>query len=146
GVADRIFRAGLDFAFDPRCGDAEIMADTVLLEQALANIIDNALLHGGPAMTLIQVGSHHRAGNLRIRITNDGSPIPKEARNRLFERFEQGEQPTAPGGAGLGLAIVREICLMHHGTVEVDRDATGFIITLPARQYETRQDPLDAAP
>jgi hypothetical protein len=35
---------------------------------------------------------------------------------------------------------------MHHGTVEVDRDATGFIITLPARQYETQQDPLDAAP
>ena len=149
-VADRILGAGLDFAFDPQCGDAEIMADTVLLEQALVNITDNALRHGGPAMTMIQISSHDESGSLRINITNDGNPIPKEARDRLFERFEQGEQPQGVqpigGGAGLGLAIVNEICVMHGGSVEVDSMVTGFVIRLPVRQSDARQDPLDAVP
>jgi signal transduction histidine kinase len=72
------------------------------------------------------------------------------ARDRLFERFEQGEQPQGVqpvgGGAGLGLAIVNEICVMHGGSVEVDPTVTGFTIRLPARQTDARQDPLDAAP
>ena len=135
GVADRILGAGLDFAFEPQSGDAGIMADRVLLEQALVNIIDNALRHGGPAMTTIQVSSQADRDSLLVRITNDGNPIPKEMRARLFERFEQGEQPAA-GGTGLGLAIVSEICVMHGGSVEVDSEATGFIINLPVWQMD----------
>jgi signal transduction histidine kinase len=50
------------------------------------------------------------------------------------------------GGAGLGLAIVNEICVMHGGSVEVDPAVTGFTIRLTARQTDARQDPLDAAP
>ena len=135
GVADRILGAGLDFAFEPQSGDAGIMADRVLLEQALVNIIDNALRHGGPAMTTIQVSSQADRDSLLVRITNDGNPIPNEMRDRLFERFEQGERPAA-GGAGLGLAIASEICVMHGGSVAVDDAATGFVIRLPA----TRSD------
>jgi two-component system sensor histidine kinase TctE len=135
GVADRILGAGLDFAFEPQSGDAGIMADRVLLEQALVNIIDNALRHGGPAMTTIQISSHDESGSLRINITNDGNPIPNEMRNRLFERFEQGERPAA-AGAGLGLAIVSEICVMHGGSVEVDDAANGFVIRLPAMRSD----------
>ena len=136
GLADRILDAGLDFAFDPQSGDAEIMADRVLLEQALVNIIDNALRHGGAAMTMIQISSHRGRDRdrdtLQVRITNDGNPIPEAMRDRLFERFEQGESPAA-GGAGLGLAIVSEICVMHGGGVEVDAEATGFVIRLPSK-------------
>jgi two-component system sensor histidine kinase QseC len=65
-------------------------------------------------------------------ITNDGKPIPEAMRDRLFERFEQGENPAA-GGTGLGLAIVSEICVMHGGGVEVDAEATGFVIRLPSK-------------
>jgi len=135
GVADRILGAGLDFAFEPQSGDAGIMADRVLLEQALVNIIDNALRHGGPAMTTIQVSSRADRDSLLVRITNDGNPIPNEMRDRLFERFEQGERPAA-GGAGLGLAIVSEICAMHGGSVAVDDAATGFMIRLPAARSD----------
>lgn len=132
GVADRILDAGLDFAFEPQSGDAGIMADRVLFEQAIVNIIDNALRHGGAAMTMIQISSHRDRDTLQVRITNDGKPIPEAMRDRLFERFEQGENPAA-GGTGLGLAIVSEICVMHGGSVEVDAEATGFVIRLPAR-------------
>ena len=132
GLADRILDAGLDFAFDPQSGDAEIMADRVLLEQALVNIIDNALRHGGAAMTMIQISSHRDRDTLQVRITNDGNPIAEAMRDRLFERFEQGKSPAA-GGTGLGLAIVSEICVMHGGGVEVDAEATGFVIRLPAK-------------
>ena len=136
GVADRILGAGLDFTFEPQSGDAGVMADRVLLEQALVNIIDNALRHGGPAMTTIQVSSRADRDSLLVRITNDGNPVPREMRDRLFERFEQGERPAA-GGAGLGLAIVSEICVMHGGSVAVDDAANGFVIRLPAmRQWE----------
>jgi len=131
-VADRILGAGLDLAFDPSGDDAEVLADTVLLEQAFVNIIDNALRHGGASMTLIHISSRRSGDDLQISVTNDGTPIPKAARERLFERFEQGEQPAATGGAGLGLAIVREICVMHGGSVRVDAAATGLTICLPA--------------
>jgi two-component system sensor histidine kinase TctE len=143
GMADRVLGAGLDFAFDPGSGDAEVMADPMLLEQAVVNIVDNAMRHGGQAMTMIQISSHADATGLKIRIKNDGRPIPGEARGRLFERFEQGAQPAA-GGAGLGLAIVNEICVMHGGSVAVDDSATGFVILLPMARSDGRQDPLDA--
>jgi signal transduction histidine kinase len=61
-----------------------------------------------------------------------GNPITEAMRDRLFERFEQGENPAA-GGTGLGLAIVSEICVMHGGSVEVDAEATGFVIRLPSK-------------
>jgi len=143
-MADRILGTGLDFAFDPGSGDAEIKADPVLLEQALVNIIDNAMRHGGQAMTMIKISSHVDRAGLMVRITNDGAPIPAEAHDRLFERFEQGAQPAA-GGAGLGLAIVNEICVMHGGSVAVDEGATGFVIWLPMIRSERRKDPLDVA-
>jgi len=143
GMANRVLGAELDFAFDPGSGDAEIMADPVLLEQAVVNIIDNAMRHGGKAMTMIQISSQADGAELMIRITNNGTPIPGEARSRLFERFEQGAQSVA-NGAGLGLAIVNEICLMHNGSVAVDDSATGFVIRLPTAQSDRWQDPLDA--
>ena len=129
--ADRILGSGIEFAFEANCGSAMVLADGLVLEQAIVNIIDNALKHGGPVLSMIQLSSHEEGDWLVIRISNDGTPVAGAEQDRLFERFEQS---TAGGGAGLGLglAIVREACLLHGGHAGIDPAGQTFLISLPA--------------
>ena len=129
--ANRVIREDIDFAFAPGAGDAMIKADLTMLEQALVNIFDNALKHGGDALTALQLASHREGQRLLVQIRNDGLPVPPMVGDRLFERFEQASPATSAGGAGLGLAIVSEICTLHGGTVTVLDDRQGFCLDLP---------------
>jgi len=126
-----VIREDIDFAFAPGAGDAMIKADLTMLEQALVNIFDNALKHGGDALTALQLASHREGQRLLVQIRNDGLPVPPMVGDRLFERFEQASPATSAGGAGLGLAIVSEICTLHGGTVTVLDDRQGFCLDLP---------------
>ncbi|MDQ6697674.1 MAG: ATP-binding protein, partial [Actinomycetota bacterium] len=69
-----------------------------------------------------------------LRVHDDGPGIPPEHHERVFERFARLDEARSRngGGAGLGLAIVREIVQAHHGTVEVITANGGcFLMTLP---------------
>ena len=124
-------RAGIDFSFLPGAGDAMVEADPTMLEQALVNILDNALKHGGDKLTGLHLVSLYADDHVTILITNDGLPVPQLTNTQLFERFEQASPATSHGGAGLGLAIVSEICTLHGGVVSVTSDRQGFRIDLP---------------
>lgn len=73
-----------------------------------------------------------------VKVANDGTPIPEESLDHLFERFYRAEasRSRATGGTGLGLAIVKSIVDLHHGSVKVtsNEDETAFIVTLPLKQ------------
>lgn len=129
--AGQIMRAGIDFSFLPGAGDAMVEADPTMLEQALVNILDNALKHGGDKLTELHLVSLYADDHVTILITNDGLPVPQLTNTQLFERFEQASPATSHGGAGLGLAIVSEICTLHGGVVSVTSDRQGFRIDLP---------------
>jgi signal transduction histidine kinase len=105
--------------------------DRMRLEQALVNLVDNALRHGG-ASIILEADSTNASVELHVR--DDGSGFPDGFLGRAFERFSRGDTARARGGAGLGLAIVRTIAEAHGGTAHVQNRERGADVwlSLPA--------------
>lgn len=105
-----------------------IIADPLRLDQALTNLLDNALRHGAGDVV---VSARQAGARLQIRVCDEGDGPPAEIAERAFERFVRGAESRASGGgAGLGLPIVRAIAEAHEGTVGMERTADGFCVTL----------------
>ena len=94
-----------------------VTGDALRLEQALANLVDNALRHGGNEITL---GAEVRDGCVELHVRDDGDGIETGFASRAFERFTRGDSARPETGAGLGLAIVRTIAESHGGTAHLD--------------------------
>uniref|UniRef100_A0A7V6A662 histidine kinase n=1 Tax=Desulfobacca acetoxidans TaxID=60893 RepID=A0A7V6A662_9BACT len=92
-----------------------------LLEQALINLIDNAVKYSDPG-SLITVQAHKEDGQVVINVKDQGVGIAKEHLPRLFERFYRVDPSRSRkvGGTGLGLAIVKHIAQAHGGKVGVE--------------------------
>jgi two-component system OmpR family sensor kinase len=88
-----------------------IRADRTLLEQALANMVDNAFNHGAGEITL---KAERRNGSAELHVLDEGEGFPADMIGRAFERFSRGRTQNADG-AGLGLAIVETIAEAHDG-------------------------------
>lgn len=99
---------------------AVVMGDAVRLEDALVNLIDNALRYSGSDR--IAVSSEARDGRVAVSVTDYGIGIPAEHLPHIFERFYRinKSRSRALGGTGLGLAIVKHIVQLHGGEVAVD--------------------------
>jgi two-component system, OmpR family, phosphate regulon sensor histidine kinase PhoR len=94
--------------------------NAVLLEQAVGNLIDNALKYSG-AGTRVEIRGQLQGADVEISVADQGAGIEKKHLSRIFERFYRVDQARsrALGGTGLGLAIVRHAALAHRGTVGV---------------------------
>ncbi|MBR6915240.1 MAG: HAMP domain-containing histidine kinase, partial [Clostridia bacterium] len=102
------------------------------LKQLTAILIDNAIRHGTGEKIAISLVADHRSAILRV--TNDGEEIPKEIRDRLFERFYRRDEARGEDDSfGLGLAIAKAIAEAHRGSIGVGcRDGkVEFTVTLP---------------
>jgi signal transduction histidine kinase len=105
-----------------------ITGDRLRLEQALGNLVDNALRHGAGTVRL-------EAGATTLRVRDDGAGFPPEFLPRAFERFSRADQARARGAAGLGLAIVDAIARAHGGTASarnVEGGGAEVVISLRA--------------
>jgi two-component system, OmpR family, sensor kinase len=114
-VADRFAaRAALDDrAVAARaCPGLAVEGDPARLEQALTNLVDNALTHGAGRIELF-ARSHDDA--VELHVADQGPGIPSSFLSRAFERFSRGDQARGRGGAGLGLSIVEVIAQAHSG-------------------------------
>ena len=108
--------AGLHLSPPPGC-DLLTRGDAMLLGQALANLLDNAI-RLTPTGGSILLGVRRLDEEwLALEVEDSGPGIPPELRARVFETFYQGEEPSA-GRAGLGLALVAEIARLHGGRAE----------------------------
>ena len=94
-----------------------VRCDPQLVEQAVSNLIGNAVRHSGSDEISVTVECHAKAA--RIVVEDHGVGIPPEHAARIFERFHRVDPARASetGGAGLGLAIVRRIARLHGGDV-----------------------------
>lgn len=93
-----------------------IEGDRLRLEQALANLIDNALRHGGRDISLAAV---RRGGQVELHVRDDGAGFAPDYLPRAFDRFTRAGTARSGGGAGLGLSIVQTIARAHGGSAAV---------------------------
>jgi signal transduction histidine kinase len=112
---------------------AQVHGDPDQLTRAVRNLTDNAARHARTTVTIALTELEHAAV---LSVADDGPGIPADQRRQVFERFVRldNARTTATGGAGLGLAITRDIIQRHHGTIIVDPDHTAgsrLIVTLP---------------
>jgi signal transduction histidine kinase len=98
-----------------------ISADPLRLEQALSNMVDNALRHGASDVVLT---ARRRNATVEIHVLDSGTGFPEDFIQRAFERFSRAD-PTRPDGSGLGLAIVETIARAHGGTAYAANRAGG---------------------
>jgi len=99
--------------------------DPARIEQALSNLIANAVQHGGPDVRLVALED---ANDVVVTVHNGGQAIPREQLATVFDAFKKADG--AEGGLGLGLFIVREIVHAHEGSVAVTSSADGTIFSL----------------
>ena len=92
-----------------------------LLEQAVVNLIDNAIKYSNDGGT-VRVEALQRENEIIISVSDQGCGIEKEHLPRLFERFYRADKARSRqlGGTGLGLAIVKHIAQAHGGRVTVE--------------------------
>jgi two-component system sensor histidine kinase TctE len=118
-------RVHLAMASEP----AHVHGDALLLREAIKNLIDNALKHGG-AEGPLQVALTVDATHCIVTIADHGPGIAAAEANTVFERFARG-QSAPQGGAGLGLAIVKRVADSHGAHIDLsNRPGGGLIVTL----------------
>lgn len=104
------------------------------LARLLVNLVDNAQHH---AASGVWVGLDvEQGGTVVLRVSDDGPGVPLSDRGRIFDRFVRLDESRSrdEGGAGLGLAIVRDVVTKHGGDIRVEQSAHGgaeFVVRLP---------------
>jgi signal transduction histidine kinase len=127
-------------------GECMVMqGDRRRLARVVANLIDNARLHGGGEAAIYVSEAENEGepiGHVWIAVEDSGPGVPPEERDLVFERFARGAvagRRSSSDGAGLGLALVDEHIRMHGGRVWVEDRRDGepgarFVLELPAEE------------
>jgi len=110
----------------------EITANEELLKQVWINLIDNAVKFS-PNGGAVEVGIEEWRGWISVSVVNSGSRIPREAQDKIFNKFYQADESHSGEGNGVGLAIVKRVVDLHQGRVLVrsEEDTTAFVVELP---------------
>jgi signal transduction histidine kinase len=124
----------------------EAFVDRDMLQQVLLNLLDNAVKYGPDNQTVTveltdqaQAGANDAIsgaddGRIAISVSDQGPGVPEPDRLRVWERFWRGRSTNGVTGTGIGLAVAKEIVVLHGGEIRVE-DAPGggarFVVRLP---------------
>jgi two-component system sensor histidine kinase KdpD len=132
---------GHDVALDIPESAAPLLADPLLIEQVLMNLLDNAAKYA-PDGTRITISARTSGAQMEIAVADEGPGIPEASRTRVFDMFYRvTEGDVQRAGTGLGLAIARGIVEAHGGTIhatpsQMDGTGTRIVMTLPLANPE----------
>ncbi|MQA94107.1 MAG: HAMP domain-containing protein [Streptosporangiales bacterium] len=125
------YRRAVEMEVDLRA-QVIVEGDRLRLSRLLTNLLDNAERHAESKVTILLARDD---GEARLEVIDDGHGIPREDRERVFERFTRLDEGRSrdTGGSGLGLAIARDVARMHGGTLTVEDSHRGarFVLRLP---------------
>jgi signal transduction histidine kinase len=113
--------SGRHVTFDAT-GAPVVHADVARVDQALSNMLENALRYGKGRVV---VKAAERNGDVELHVFDDGPGFPPDFLPRAFERFSRADPARSGGGTGLGLAIVRAIAEAHGGQVDAENRPGG---------------------
>jgi signal transduction histidine kinase len=116
--------------------DVVVPVDPGALRQILLNLLDNAVKYGRSEQTIV-VTLDRAGGHAVLSVEDEGSGVPAEARDRIWEPYARLAEASASAiaGAGIGLSVVRDLTVRHGGTCRVEGSPRGgarFVVELPA--------------
>jgi two-component system sensor histidine kinase KdpD len=120
-----------------------LFADSVMIEQVLINLLENAVRYT-PIGTGLEITADTSGHAVKISVSDHGPGIPKGQEERLFEKFYQTRHETAQSGVGLGLAICRAIIEVHGGKICAQNRKEGgaeFVFVLPVDHEPPLMEP-----
>jgi two-component system sensor histidine kinase TctE len=122
---------GVDLGLDAPSGPVPVQGEPDLLREALANLLHNAIRHGGAGGHVTLVVRTDTNGAVQMTVVDNGPGLPPEELARAGERFFRGRGATLPG-SGLGLAIVRTVAQRHGGQMRVSSgpEGRGLAVTI----------------
>ena len=111
-----------------------ILGNKDMLKVAVENLLDNALKYG---RSTAKISAFQNDGRVRIEVHDDGSGVPEEEREQIFDKFKRGTKMTKRKGFGLGLALVKRIVEVHYGKIWVEDSkefgGAKFVIEFPGK-------------
>jgi|HubBroStandDraft_1064217.scaffolds.fasta_scaffold11811_2 signal transduction histidine kinase len=116
----------------------EINGDAALIQQAVANLVDNAVKFS-PEHGAVNVSATMEGRRIRMTVTDQGPGIPEEDRSRATERFYRGDAARGTPGSGLGLALVQAVAYLHGGVLRLEDAKPGLRAVLdlaPAEEVD----------
>jgi len=119
-----------------------INADSTMLREALRNLVDNALRHGGPALSKIDISASRQNGHAVLSVRDNGQGIAPDDIQTATERFSQ-LSPTA--GSGLGLPIVEAVATSHGGGFEIHALDPGLEVKIAIPSVAEKENPASPA-
>nr|WP_256372826.1 sensor histidine kinase [Roseibium sp. RKSG952] len=122
-----ILAKGIEFDVTMPETTVMVSGDRVFLIEALKNLLDNAVKHGGTKLSRISVEMDGEGEYLNLTVADDGAGLSPEQSEAAFSRFSQLEYSE---GSGLGLSIVSAVAQRHGGTVSINRVERGASVTL----------------
>lgn len=133
--------AGQTLRFAPDTRDYTVIGDSQMLQQLVANLLENAVTHGAPG-NVITIRLIRAGDRIRFVVTDTGPGIPAEDRERVFEPFQRLDPSRSKPGSGLGLALVRAIAEKHGGRITLSDNHPGLRVEvcLPAAPSQPEAD------
>jgi signal transduction histidine kinase len=113
----------------------EINGDPALIQQAVANLIDNAVKFSQPGGT-VRLSASVEGRRIRIVVSDRGPGIPEEDRKRATDRFYRGDSARGTPGSGLGLALVQAVAYLHGGVLRLEDAGPGLRAVLEFARAE----------
>jgi len=126
----------------------QLMGDATRLQQVLSNLLSNAIKFTGTGGRVLLTVREADQRHVQFIVDDNGIGVERELLEKIFERFRQGDASTTRrhGGLGLGLAIVRELVLLHGGRAEAQSEGSNrgarFVVQLPLIQAPEAAAPV----
>ncbi len=111
----------------PTDAPAHIVADAVMVREAITNLADNALRHGGKELSRVDISVSRENGSVRVDVTDDGQGVADEDVPIVLSRFGQAKPGT---GSGLGLSIAEAVADRHGGRLDLNTESDGLTVSL----------------
>jgi signal transduction histidine kinase len=125
-------------------GPLAVSGDSILLAQAMSNLIDNALKYA-PVNGTIDVVALRADGRAEISVSDNGPGISDAEKSKVVERFYRGDASRGTPGVGLGLSLVQAVAKLHGSTLELSDRNPGLRVALTVALEVVSPDTLAAA-